>query len=100
MASGSPGENENTRRRIMKLPARQSTPARAVGAPESTGMLTRQDLAKQLRISTRTVDEWRKDQVIPCIKVGKVVLFYWWWPLCARSTAWPLQRLKLRKLKR
>jgi hypothetical protein len=61
----------------MKLPARQSTPARAVAAPESPGMLTRQDLAKQLRISTRTVDEWRKDQVIPCIKVGKVVLFYW-----------------------
>jgi excisionase family DNA binding protein len=61
----------------MKLPARQSTPSRAAAPQESLGMLTRQELAKQLRISTRTVDEWRQDKVIPCIKVGKVVLFYW-----------------------
>ena len=61
----------------MKLPSRQSTPTRAAAAQESLGMLTRHELAKQLRISTRTVDEWRQDKVIPCIKVGKIVLFYW-----------------------
>ena len=77
MASCSPREYENTRSPIMKLPARQSTPSRAAAPKESLGMLTRQEIAKQLRISTRTVDEWRQDKVIPCIKVGKVVLFYW-----------------------
>jgi len=40
-------------------------------------MLTRHDLAKQLRVSTRTVSEWQQDRSIPYIKVGKVVLFYW-----------------------
>jgi hypothetical protein len=61
----------------MKLPARQSTAHRTPATQDSLGMLTRQDLARQLRISTRTVDEWRQDKVIPCIKVGKIVLFYW-----------------------
>lgn len=70
----------------MKHPTRQKLPplkAKATGVPTPaiTGvadpMLTRQELAKQLRISTRTVDEWRQDKVLPCIKVGKIVLFYW-----------------------
>lgn len=77
MASCSPREYENARSPIMKLPARQSSPSRAAAPQESLGMLTRQELARQLRISTRTVDEWRQDKVIPCIKVGKIVLFYW-----------------------
>ncbi len=40
-------------------------------------MLNRQELAKHLRISTRTVDEWRTERLIPFIKLRKVVIFYW-----------------------
>ena len=42
------------------------------------GMLNRQELAKCLRISTRPVDEWRAERLIPFIKLRKVVIF--WWP--------------------
>lgn len=45
--------------------------------PRADGMLNRRELAKHLRISTRTVDEWRTERLIPFIKLRKVVIFYW-----------------------
>ncbi len=54
-----------------------ATPPRGAPAPDDGGVLTRDELAKRLRVSTRTVSEWQRDRTIPYIKVGKVVLFYW-----------------------
>lgn len=45
--------------------------------PDDSGVLTREELAKRLRVSTRTVSEWQQDRTVPYLKVGKVVLFYW-----------------------
>ena len=51
--------------------------AALAGNAHADGMLNRQELAKCLRISTRTVDEWRAERLIPFIKLRKVVIFYW-----------------------
>jgi excisionase family DNA binding protein len=38
-------------------------------------LITPQQLARRLQVSLRTVTNWKKRQVIPCVKVGKVVRF-------------------------
>ena len=37
-------------------------------------MLTRNELAKELKVHARTVDNWRKNG-LPCIKIEKTVRF-------------------------
>jgi excisionase family DNA binding protein len=41
----------------------------------SLDLVTPEQLAKRLQISLRTVTNWKKRHIIPCIKVGKVVRF-------------------------
>lgn len=37
-------------------------------------MLTREDLARELKVHPNTVDNWRK-QGLPCVKINKSVRF-------------------------
>jgi len=39
-------------------------------------LVTKEQLAKKLQVSLRTVTNWQKRQIIPYIKIGKVVRFY------------------------
>jgi excisionase family DNA binding protein len=41
------------------------------------GLLTKQELAKRLRRSPRTVDAWMREGRLPYLKVSKSVLFDW-----------------------
>jgi excisionase family DNA binding protein len=40
-------------------------------------LLTKGELARRLRVSARTVDNWMRSRRIPFIKAGKTVRFYW-----------------------
>ena len=42
--------------------------------PES-GLVTKPELAKILRVSTRTIDNWIKGKVVPHLKIGRLVRF-------------------------
>jgi excisionase family DNA binding protein len=46
-----------------------------VGVPD--GFLNKKDLAQQLRVTVRTVENWQRRGVLPFCKIGKVVLFHW-----------------------
>ncbi len=61
----------------MKSPDPNSIPPRPPHTPEGMGLYNRADLAALLRVSLRTVSEWQMDEVIPHLKIGRVVLFYW-----------------------
>jgi excisionase family DNA binding protein len=39
------------------------------------GLVTKPELAKILRVSTRTIDNWIKAKMLPCIKVRRLVRF-------------------------
>lgn len=61
--------------------ARQETaPAMPPLATVSTladELLTKLELARQLKTSTRTVEEWQQHAALPFIKIGNIVRFYW-----------------------
>ena len=38
-------------------------------------LITKADLSKAIKTSTRTIDTWREDGIIPFIKIGGVVRF-------------------------
>ena len=40
-----------------------------------TGLVTKKELAPVLRVSTRTVDNWQRNKILPYIKVGRLVRF-------------------------
>lgn len=40
-------------------------------------LITKTELAKKLKVSTRTVDAWREQGVISCIKIASQVRFDW-----------------------
>jgi excisionase family DNA binding protein len=39
------------------------------------GLVTKPELAKILRVSSRTCDNWMKAKILPYIKVGRLVRF-------------------------
>jgi excisionase family DNA binding protein len=40
-----------------------------------SGLVTKPELAKFLRVSSRTCDNWMKAKILPYIKVGRLVRF-------------------------
>ena len=40
-------------------------------------MLNKRELAVQLKMTVRTVENWQRRGILPFVKVGKVVLFHW-----------------------
>ena len=40
-------------------------------------LITKTELAKKLKVSTRTIDAWREQGVISCIKINSQVRFDW-----------------------
>ena len=40
-----------------------------------SGLVTKSELAKILRVSTRTIDNWIKAKVLPHLKIGRLVRF-------------------------
>jgi excisionase family DNA binding protein len=40
-----------------------------------TGLVTKLELAKILRVSTRTIDNWIKRKIVPHLKIGRLVRF-------------------------
>lgn len=47
-----------------------------LGQPED-GYLTKTEVAKRLRRTTRTIEIWMKRGFVPHIKLGRAVLFHW-----------------------
>jgi excisionase family DNA binding protein len=43
----------------------------------SDGLLTKRELARRLRLSTRSVDAWMRTKHLPYLKCGKTVRFRW-----------------------
>jgi excisionase family DNA binding protein len=44
-------------------------------SPQAQALIDRDQLAAAIRVSRRTVDQWRADGILPYIKVGAVVRF-------------------------
>ena len=45
---------------------------------ESDGqLLTTRELARRLKVTERTIENWRKDGRIPALKIGRAVRFLW-----------------------
>ena len=44
-------------------------------SPQPQALIDRDQLAAAIRVSRRTVDQWRADGVLPYIKVGAVIRF-------------------------
>jgi excisionase family DNA binding protein len=53
------------------------TPPGSVMVASPDGFLNKKDLAQQLRVTVRTVENWQRRGVLPFCKIGKVVLFHW-----------------------
>lgn len=45
--------------------------------PEPTGLLDTPEVAKRLRASEGSIDNWRKANLIPWIQLGRSVRFDW-----------------------
>jgi excisionase family DNA binding protein len=39
--------------------------------------LTKEELAKRLKKTVRTIENWQRRGVLPFVKIGPCVLFYW-----------------------
>jgi excisionase family DNA binding protein len=52
----------------------QRTTFTTTETPES-GLVTKPELAKIARVSTRTIDNWIKKKVVPYLKIGRLVRF-------------------------
>jgi excisionase family DNA binding protein len=39
------------------------------------GLITKRELAKILRVSSRTIDNWLKRKILPHLKIGRLVRF-------------------------
>lgn len=46
-------------------------------ANPSDVMLNKKELAGNLKMTVRTVENWQRRGILPFVKVGKVVLFHW-----------------------
>jgi excisionase family DNA binding protein len=44
---------------------------------ESEGYITKAEVAKRVKKTLRTVENWQRDGILPFIKVGRSVLFKW-----------------------
>lgn len=51
-------------------------PTSSSGQPTDV-MLNKTELAKLLKVTLRTVENWQRLRALPYIKVGKIVLFHW-----------------------
>jgi excisionase family DNA binding protein len=57
--------------------AARATPPQVAVAEWSDEFMTKKELAARLKVTERTVDNWRRRGVLPFVKVGKVVIFQW-----------------------
>jgi hypothetical protein len=55
----------------------ETTAARAAIAPQPEGFINKNELAANLKITTRTVENWQRRGLLPFVKVGKRVMFFW-----------------------
>jgi len=53
----------------------ENTPASAANPADE--MLNKEELAARLKMTVRSVENWQKRGILPFIKAGKIVLFYW-----------------------
>jgi excisionase family DNA binding protein len=44
---------------------------------QGDGLLTKRELARRLRLSTRSIDAWMRTKHLPYLKCGKTVRFRW-----------------------
>ena len=56
-------------------PPQPLTPLLEPISSQAQALIDRDQLAAAIRVSRRTVDQWRADGVVPYIKVGSVVRF-------------------------
>jgi len=54
-----------------------SYPPHLLDHPQDEGFITRAELARRLRKSERTIQEWTRRGFLPCVKAGRSVLYYW-----------------------
>ena len=57
------------------MSATTTTPASSSERPDE--MLTKKELAAKLKVTTRTIENWQADGLLPYIKISSVVLFFW-----------------------
>jgi excisionase family DNA binding protein len=53
------------------------TPANPLAMPATDELITKRELARRLRLSTRTIDAWMRTKHLPYLKCGKTVRFLW-----------------------
>ena len=53
------------------------TPGQMAALTPSDEILTKAELALKLKVSTRTIETWQSDRVLPFLKISTVILFYW-----------------------
>lgn len=56
------------------LPATPDVPA---GCPSPGEFLTKREMAARLKVSLRTIENWQLGSLIPHLKIGNTVRFYW-----------------------
>jgi len=52
-------------------------PNASVPVDSSIGLLCKTDIARNCKVSTRTVDHWLRQRKIPAIKIGRAIRFRW-----------------------
>lgn len=75
MKNETPNKVDQTAAPVSGGPAAASCPAPA--DPQDGGFISKNELARRLNRSLRTIDYWRRRGVIPCIKCGHSPLFKW-----------------------
>ena len=53
------------------------TSANPLAMPATDELITKRELARRLRLSTRSIDAWMRTKHLPFLKIGKTVRFRW-----------------------
>lgn len=57
----------------------ETTPNAGVGeaGPQVEGYITKEEVARRIKKTVRTVEHWQRRGILPYVKVGQSVLFKW-----------------------
>jgi hypothetical protein len=69
-----PSTSKPTAAKKESAPAMPPPPVKSAASDE---LLTKLELARKFKTSTRTVEEWQQHAALPFIKIGNIVRFYW-----------------------
>ncbi len=67
----------NERKQAQQAQQEQEDQSKPETAPETEGFITKEEVARRLKKTVRTVEIWQKKGALPYVKVGQSVLFRW-----------------------